>query len=79
MTRTKLMTMLPPVASAATSRITRNKTNHGDNAAPMPQITWRTTAQIRGFLRPNLSDKYPKRQLPKRMPNMVTVWARLAK
>lgn len=38
-TRTKLVTMVPPVALAERKRITRNNQNHGENAAAVPVMT----------------------------------------
>jgi hypothetical protein len=65
--------MVPPVAKAARNRKTKKTMNHGVNAAAVPEITCNMTAQIMGFLRPNLSDKYPKSMFPKRIPSIVTV------
>ena len=77
--RTKLITMVPPVANAATNLSTKNNPNHGTNPALVPQITLIVTAATNGFRRPKRSEKYPKTMLPKSMPSMVTVWARFAR
>lgn len=38
-TRTKLVTIVPPVADADRNRITRKSQNHGENAAAVPVTT----------------------------------------
>lgn len=38
-TRTKLVTIVPPVALADRKRIARNNQNHGENAAAVPAMT----------------------------------------
>lgn len=56
-TRTKLVTIVPPVALADRKRITRNNQNHGENAAAVPVMTWIVTAHANGPRRPNLNKK----------------------
>jgi len=69
-TRTKLMTIVPPVATAVMNRPTRNALNQGENEDRMPAPACTPTAIMSGNLRPILSAAMPNTMLPSNTPNM---------
>lgn len=77
-TSTKLVTIVPPVATAVINRKTQKIQKLFAKLEATPKTSWKMTAITSEILRPKLSDKAPKNMLPTRIPAMKVVCDKLA-